>query len=267
MSPRKAIKTSLIIALVSGFVSLSPLIAPVPRAEEASQQPGVSEDAAAALARMGKTLQAKEFSFVSRTLRAYAGPNGELLHIAHTTKTIFRRPDRLLVDVTGDDGSIKMLYDGKTFVLYAVEQKKYASVAISGDIDSALDEIQDRTGTDFPLADFLSTDPAKSLLSGVTAGGQVGTATIGGVPCRHFFFMQAPDMELEFWLEDNERSLPRRLIVTYLSLPGRPNFIAELSDWKLSIQTPDSEFEFRPPAGVSQVELASKAEHAPSPPK
>jgi hypothetical protein len=46
--------------------------------------------------------------------RSYAGPNGELLHIAHATKTIYSRPDRLSVSVTGDDGSIKMLYDGKT---------------------------------------------------------------------------------------------------------------------------------------------------------
>ena len=73
---------------------------------------------------MSKTLQAKEFSFRSRTFRAYVGPNGELLHIAHATKTVFRRPDRLSVDISGDDGSIKLLYDGKSLVIYAVEQKQ-----------------------------------------------------------------------------------------------------------------------------------------------
>ena len=61
------------------------------------------------------------FSFESRTFRTYAGPKGELLHITHTTKTIYRRPDRLSVSVTGDDGSIKILYDGKVLVLYAEE--------------------------------------------------------------------------------------------------------------------------------------------------
>ena len=80
--------------------------------------------------------------------------------------------------------------------------------------------------------------------------------TIDGVRCNHFFFVQAADdLELELWLEDNERALPRRFVVTYRSLPGRPIFIAELSDWDFSIQAPDSDFVFQPPAGVTQVEL------------
>jgi hypothetical protein len=235
-----------------------------PTAED-TQPSGVSEDVSAALARMSKTLQAKEFSFKSRTFRAYVGPNGELLHIAHATKTVFRRPDRLSVDISGDDGSIKLLYDGKILVIYAVEQKRYARVPFTGNIDKVLDLVEERTGTDFPLADLLTDDPGKSVLSGVSAGGQVGTATIEGVRCRHFFFIQPPDMDLELWLEDNEQSLPRRFVITYRSLPGHPDFIAELSDWNFSINTPDSEFEFTPPAGVTQVELAAEA-RTPSPP-
>jgi hypothetical protein len=106
------------------------------------------------------------------------GPNGELLHIAHATKTVFRRPDRLSVDINGDDGSIKLLYDGKALVIYAVEQKQYASVPFTGNIDKVLDFVEERTETDFPLADLLTDDPGKSVLSGVSSGGQVGTATI-----------------------------------------------------------------------------------------
>ena len=77
---------------------------------------------------MSKTPLAEQFSFNSRTFHAYAGPNGDLLHIAHGTKTIFRRPDRLSVEVTGDDESIKIFYDGKNMVLFSVEQKKYESI-------------------------------------------------------------------------------------------------------------------------------------------
>jgi len=97
------------------------------------------------------------------------------------------------------------------------------------------------------------------VLSGVTSGGQVGTSTIDGVPCRHFFFNQADDLELELWLEDNDRALPRRFVVTYRNLPGRPTFIAELSDWDFSTQVSDTAFVFQPPAGVVQVEASSNA--------
>jgi len=255
MSIRKTLRSSLVILFAGVLASLVPVIAPSARAQDLPL-PGVGENATAALARMSKTLAATQFSFASRTLRAYAGPNGELLHIAHKTKTVFRRPDRLFVEVTGDDGTIKIFYNGTAIVLYGVEEKKYASIPVAGDIFKALDAVEQATGTDFPLADLLSDDPGRSVLSGVTSGGQVGMAMIDGVRCRHFFFVQAADdLEFELWLEDNDQSLPRRFVVTYRSLPGRPNFVAELSDWDFAIQTPDGEFEFNPPPGVTRAEL------------
>ena len=250
---------SLALVLVGGLAGLFPTVVPTARSETAHQT-AVGPDALDALARMGKTLSAQQFSFQSRTFRSYAGPNGELLHIAHTTRTIYSRPDRLSVSVTGDDGSTKMLYDGKTLVLYAVEAKLYVSLPVTGGIEKALDLLEERTGTDFPLADLLSDNPAEAVASGITSGGKVGTSMIDGVRCNHFFFEQAADdLELELWLEDNEQALPRRFVVTYRSLPGRPIFIAELSGWDFSIRPPDSDFVFQPPAGVTQVELRASA--------
>ena len=263
---QRALRISIVLVFLGGLASL--LLALVPTARsQGTQQTAIGPDAADALARMGKTLSsAKEFSFQSRTFRSYAGPNGELLHIAHATNTIFSRPDRLSVSVAGDDGSIKMLYDGKTLVVYAVEAKQYVSLPVTGGIDKALDSLEERTGTDFPLADLLSNNPAEAMASGITSGGKVGTSTIEGVRCNHFFFEQAADdLELQLWLEDNEQALPRRVVVTYRSLPGRPIFIAELSDWNFSIQPPDSDFTLQPPPGVIQVEL--KASATPAAPK
>jgi len=261
MFAKETASRGLALLLACALASFFPAIAGTARADNPNSS-GISDDASAALARMGKTLLAQQFAFQVRTFRSYAGPNGELLHIAHTMKTVYRRPDRLAADVTGDDGSIKLVYDGKAVVLYGAEQKQYASIPVTGSIDKALNAVEEHTGTDFPLADLLSEDPGESVLAGVTLGGQVGTSTIDGVHCSHFFF-EAPDMEFELWLEDNERSLPRRFVVTYLSVPGRPIFIAEISNWDFSIQAPDSEFEFKPPVGVAKVDLPSSAKPAP----
>lgn len=258
IAEKRVARPSLALLLAIAFASSFQPITPIAVAETTADAT-ISDDARAALARMNKTLLAKQFSFQARTLRSYAGPNGELLHIVHKLKTVFRRPDRLFVEVSGDDGDSEMIYDGKTIVLFAVDDKQYASLPVVGDIDKALDAVEERTGADFPLADLLSDDPAQSVLAGVTSGRQVGTSTIGGVRCRHFFFVQAPDMEFELWLEDDERALPRRFVVTYRSLPGRPILVAELSDWNFSIEPPDSAFAFAPPAGVRKVELTSKA--------
>ena len=190
-------------------------------------------------------------------MRAYVGPNGELLHIAFDTKIVVRRPDRLAADVTGDDGSTKMFYDGKTLVAYNPDEKKYSSIPVPGKIDEMVDAAESRLGADFPLADLLTDNPEKSILSGVTSGGQVGVATIDGVKCRHFFFNQSLDLDLELWVEDNDQSLLRRVFVTYRSLPGHPTFTAELSDWDFSIHPTDADFAFQPPAGVTKVDVGT----------
>jgi hypothetical protein len=62
---------------------------------------------------------------------------------------------------------------------------------------------------------------------------------------------------LELWLEANDQSLPRRLIVIYRSLPGAPNFVAEFSDWTFAVHPPDAEFQFAPPEGAEQLQLGA----------
>jgi hypothetical protein len=253
---QRALTAGLALLIAASFAGFSPAFVSMARSEESAQQTAIGPAALDALARMGKTLSAKQFSYRARTLRSYVGPNGELLHIEHTTKTVYRRPDHLLVNVSGDDGSIEILYDGKNLILYAVEAKQYVSLPMKGDIENALNILEARTGTDYPLADLLDDNPEEAVTSGFTSGGQVGTASIDGIRCRHFLFEQAADgLDVELWLEDNERALPRRFVVTYRELPGRPIFVADLSDWDFSINTPDSAFVFRPPAGVTQVGL------------
>ncbi len=104
------------------------------------------------------------------------------------------------------------------------------------------------------MADLLANDPAKAFLYGVIAGHVVNTVTIGGVPCLHMLFLQPPGIELELSAEKNEHAVPRRLIVSYRSLPGEPRFIAVMSDWKLGLEPAGSEFAFKPPQSATLME-------------
>jgi hypothetical protein len=226
-------------------------------------KPVISEEAATAVAQMGKTLLADQYSFQARTLRVYSEANGQPLHIAHSMKVMLRRPDRLRADVVGDDGSTSLIYDGKTAVLYGVEAKKYATIPVPETIQGMLETVMGRLDVDFPLADFLTNAPDKSFLFGVTSGREVNTVTIDGVACRHLLFTQPPGIELELWVEKNDRALPRRLIVTYRSQPLQPSFIAELFDWNLSTRPADAEFVFKPPEGATQIEITAAAASVP----
>jgi hypothetical protein len=219
----------------------------------------ISAEARAAVERMGETLRSPQFAFQAQTIRVYVGPKGEPLHIFHTSDVTVKRPNKLLALTNGDDGPGKLVYDGKTLFIYIGGANKYASISVPGTIETMMKEAMGRLGVDFPLADFLTDAPAKSFLSGVTAGEVVNTVTIDGVPCLHLFFSQPPGIELELWLEKNDQSLPRRLIVTYRSLPGVPTFIARFSNWNFSIHPTDSDFVFQPPAGATRMALKPPA--------
>jgi len=242
--------------LVAGLgAGLTPVtIIAAPPTKETAQ--AVSEEASQALLRMGQTLRAADgFSFQANTIRVYPDRGGEPLHIFHTMTVTVRRPDKLRVEVTGDDGAHELIGDGKTLTIYSAPDKKYASLSLTEEttIDGMLKEAVGRYGVDFPLADFLSEAPNKAFLTGVTSGRVVNTVTIDGVPYDHLMFSQPPKIVLELWLPKGEQVLPRRLIVTYGALPGQPDFIAEFSDWNLSVHPADSEFVFQPPADAVKV--------------
>jgi len=247
--------------LIGGLIGVLPLAAPALHAATQQKKPVISEEASAALTRMGQTLRdAEQFSFQARTIRVYADANGQPLHIFHTLKVVVHRPNRMLVDVSGDDGSSRLVFDGKTAVIYSAAQKKYASIPVpEGTIQAMMKEAMGRLGVDFPLADFLTEAPDKAFLSGISSGRVVDTVTIDGSPHLHLFFSQPPGIELELWLTKDNQSLPRRLIVTYRDLPGQPNFIAEFSDWNLDIHPSDAEFTFQPPPDAEQIQLKPAA--------
>ena len=262
MSASAAIKRGKMGVRLLAIVLLLSIIAFSALAASSTAKPAITAEASTAVAQMGQTLLSKQFAFQARTLRVYADTDGRFLHIGHTMKVLIRRPDRLRVDIDGDDGATQVFYDGKTLTLFAPARKEYASLPVPDTIEKMIKEAEKRIGFDFPLEDFLSQIPDQSLLSGVTEGKIVNDVTIDGAPVQHLTLFQPPGLELELWLTKDAKSLPKRLFITYRSIPGQPNFIAIFSDWDFAVTPTDADFTFQPPEGAKQVEL--KAPAAPS---
>ncbi|NKJ73355.1 DUF2092 domain-containing protein [Rhizobium leguminosarum bv. viciae] len=235
-----------------GFAAL-----PTARADEPAPpvKPAVSDEAAAAVAQMGKTLLASDLTITARTISIYLDQSGQPLHIFHTMKITVRRPDRIAVEFNGDDGKHDLFYDGKAASVFFPDSKNYATIPASGDIPSALNEAATKLDVDFPLSVLFAASPDKVLLSDAMAAWQVGTATVDGVECRHLFFSQKSGVDLELWIEKNSAATPHRLVVTYPLLQGQPSFVAEFTGWQTKSPLSDSEFTFEPPAGVKKIDL------------
>jgi hypothetical protein len=249
----RALFPSLVAAMLAAAMFGGPALAAPPA------QPAIRPDASAAVAAMGNALQAPAYSVQVRTIRE-SDQNGDWIHVFHASKLTVRRPDRLLYIRTGDNGQSELIYDGKTLVVALDGGKKYASIQVPGTIEGMVRDAVGKLGVDLPIADLLTEDPAKAFMSGITAGHEVDTVMIDGVACRHLLFSQ-PGIELELWVEKNDRAVPRRLIITYRSLPGDPEFMAEFSNWNFDVHPSDADFVFQPPAGAVKMRL--RPAHAP----
>jgi hypothetical protein len=155
--PSSFATTAIRAAIVLAVTIAGPMTLATSARAGAPTEPGVSDEVRAVLAQMGKTMQSKQLSFQAHTLRAYAGPNGELLHIAHAIKAVVRRPDRVLVELSGDDGPGKLLYDGKTLVVYNATLKQYVKVPAPGTIQEMLDLATEKRGSIFRWPTCLAT--------------------------------------------------------------------------------------------------------------
>src|ERR1700730_11574889 len=113
---------------ICGLAGLAPEIAPSTLYAAGSAKPSIAPEATAAIDQMEKSLSRGTFSFEARTIRVNEDNNSQPLHIFHTMKIVVRRPDRLAVDVAGDDGKTRLLYDGKNAAAVGVDSNSYALI-------------------------------------------------------------------------------------------------------------------------------------------
>jgi hypothetical protein len=72
---------------------------------------------------------------------------------------------------------------------------------------------------------------------------------VDGVTYDHLAFSGA-EADFQIWLERGKQALPKKLVITYASLPQSPQYAAVFSDWKFPSEIPASLFEPAIPQGT-----------------
>jgi hypothetical protein len=181
--------------------------------------------------------------------------NGQKLEFGATRKVTLRRPDRLRIDVTQRDGDrIALFFDGEQIAIDLPEEKAYVAAKKPGTLDAAIDYLVDDLDTPAPLHEFLSSNFYDGVKDEIRAGFYVEEAAVGERRCHHLAF-RTSEVDVQIWIEDGERPLPCRLVITHKQEEGSPQFWAQFHDWDLSPKTPDSLFEYTPPEGAERLAL------------
>jgi hypothetical protein len=206
-------------------------------------------------AQMGKYLvDAKQFSFRARDMMDEVLDSGMKIQLSTTKRIAVRRPDRVTVQLVGDGINERVWYDGRTLSIHNRDANSYAVLEVPNNIDQMIDYVAQTFGVVMPLADLLFSDLHESTLRDVWFGFYVGLHDVLGSPCHHLAFRQNA-VDWQIWIEEGDKPLPRKLVITYKSLPGQPEFIAFLDEWNLSPELPDEIFVFKPPAGATKIDM------------
>ncbi len=224
-------------------------------AEQVTRPARVDPQADEALRKMSAALAgARAFSVRGAMTMDEPVAEGHLAQFSRETNIVVRRPDRLMAERHEGDDVYIAWYTGNELTILDKRANTCAVAKVPGRIDDMLDEVATKYSLTMPLADLLFADPYKVLIADVLTGKYVGLHEVGGVNCAHLLFTQE-NVDWQIWIDAGREPLPRKVVIDYKHAPGRPQFIAVLSDWDLAASAVEDRFKPVLPKGVRKIEM------------
>jgi hypothetical protein len=210
-----------------------------------------------ALKDMGAYLQSlKRFTVSTEFTGERVLRDGQKLQ--HTANADLRvvRPDKLRTLMSSARTERELVYDGKTVTLYMPVQKYYSTVEHAGTIGDLIDRLEEKYGTELPLADLFRWGTPAAPVDKIESAMYAGQDLIGKDLCDHYAFRQGR-IDWQIWISAGERALPRKVVITNRADEARPQSVSMIS-WDLKPNFADSIFTFAPPQGAKKIDIVER---------
>lgn len=240
--------------MASAALAVTALGLMLPAAAHA-QAAGVDPDATRMLKRMTDYVgKLPRFSVDTAATLEVVLHSGQKIQFTSASRNTLQRPDKLRSERIGDVVSQVFYYDGRKLTIYSPQDGYYATVAAPATIEAMMDFARDKLDVVAPAGDLVTLDAYERLMDGVTQGFWVGKSAVGGVPCDHLAFRSGA-VDWQIWIEDGEKPLPRKFVITSLDVAQAPQFEVVMSNWSLEPAIPAGYFDFTPPPGARAIEF------------
>jgi hypothetical protein len=243
-----------LIALSSTLSALQAAETNAPQsASKTSQAPAIAPQAEQILRQMSDYLaKQNQFQFNLQKSVDVVLDSGQKLQFDNSVSVTVRRPNGIRTIRKGLAFDQELFYDGKQLTLYRTQQNYYASIDAPPTIDQMLDYAIDKLGVTAPAADLLYSNPYQVLMENVKTGNYVGETLLNGVKCHQLAF-RGKDVDWQIWIEDGDRPVPRKFVLTSTKIKGAPQYIGVFSDWDFAPQLSEAEFTFVPPKEAVKI--------------
>ena len=165
-----------------------------------------------------------------------------------------KRPDSMYFSrFDGVDTKELIIHEGQ-LTLYNTLTGFYGQASTPPGLDPALDFALERLGIDLPLMDLIKSDTFDGLAGSADSVLYLtAKSRVRGVDCHHIVIRMA-EIDVQLWVEEGNKPLPRRIMITSRWEDGAPRFVANM-DWEVQSKLADNLFEFVPPDGSSQIDI------------
>jgi len=224
-----------------------------------AQSSDVDPDAIALLRRTTDYLTSlKQFRMEMDTTIEAVLSTGQKLQFGHRVAATVQRPNKLRAERVGELISQVFYYDGTSLSVNLPDLKYYAKVQAPPTIEAMLDFARDKLNVIAPGADLVYKNAFERLTEGLTSAFVVGKAVVGGVRCDHIAFRN-PEVDWQIWIQEGDKPLPRKFVVTSKRMPESPQFVVTLSKWDAAPKVTDAMFRFVPPKDSRQIDFLPAA--------
>jgi hypothetical protein len=196
----------------------------------------------------------QQFSVEARNSLEIVLKSGQKIQFNHEARQSVQRPNKLRAERIGDLVEQTFFYDGKTLTLLNKSNNVYATVAAPATLEAMLDFAREKLDIVAPATDLVYPNAYDILMTDVTSGFVVGKGVVAGVRCDHLAF-RAPHVDWQIWIEEGNRPLPRKLVITTRDIVNAPQFSVEILKWDLAPKFTAQTFAFTPPKGGQKVDF------------
>jgi hypothetical protein len=179
--------------------------------------------------------------------------NGQKIEFSERRDISVARPNNFRSEHRESNGRADLLlFDGQTITISAAAAGVYARAPQPGDLDASIVHFVRDLKMRLPIAPLFLSRFAQELESRVREVDYVEQTDVLG-PISHHLAGRTDDVDFQVWVRDGEQPVPLRIILTYRTEEGEPQFWADFTDWNLKPRFGRNNFVFEPPEGSSEI--------------
>jgi hypothetical protein len=179
---------------------------------------------------------------------------GQKLQFDHRASTTIQRPNKMRAERVGDLIRQVFYYDGKSLTMSLPDDGYYATAAAPPTIEAMLDFARDTLDVIAPAGDLVYKNAFERLTEDLTTAFVVGKSVVGGVRCDHIAFRN-PEVDWQIWIQEGDKPLPRKFIVTSKKMTQSPQFTVVLSNWEEEPEITQATFNFVPSENHTEIDF------------